>query len=327
VIPSYTAVGGTKRAASTGLSAVLLNRSGHFARRGIFQELEKAGFDYIISMEGPEERYDIEEFSGRFPFVRFILTKENVSPGEAINLAASELSSPLFFVMWNDHCLFNGINAAKISEILSENSGQIKRLCTVPVIQNSRFEVLHTLSSPFYLRSSVKSLPEAPEKENQSTLFPYDWVGIYDREKFIRLGGFDGEIKSPYWQLMDFGFRAHLWGEEISSTQIVRLVYDGEMLPADSTAEISYRLFYLKNIAPVFSGDHAHIALRRFPAYLARAGWDLASAWTEFFHERRWVYQNKRRFQNDVRALIDLWEHYEKNSGEKQAELNPGEGK
>jgi hypothetical protein len=111
---------------------------------------------------------------------------------------------------------------------------------------------------------------------------------------------------------MDFGFRAHLWGEEIRSTQIVRLVHDGEMPPADSTAEISYRLFYLKNIAPVFAGDHAHLPLRRFPAYLAKAGWDLFSAWTEFFHERRWVRQNKSRFQSDARSLTDLWQFGDK---------------
>jgi hypothetical protein len=110
--PSYTAVGGVDRGASTGLSAVLLNRSGRYPRRTLFQELEKIGFDYIISMEGHYERYDIEELSGRFPRIRFILLKDEISVGERINLAASELSSPLFFVLWNDlkilHSLRNG---------------------------------------------------------------------------------------------------------------------------------------------------------------------------------------------------------------------------
>ncbi|GHT96752.1 hypothetical protein FACS1894141_7220 [Spirochaetia bacterium] len=69
-MPSYTAVGGTERGASTGLSAILLNRGGRYPRRTLFQELEKTGFDYIISMEGPQERYDVEDLSGRFPIVR-----------------------------------------------------------------------------------------------------------------------------------------------------------------------------------------------------------------------------------------------------------------
>jgi hypothetical protein len=309
-------VGGTERAASTGLSAVLLNRGGRYPRRTLFQELEKAGFDYIVSMEGSRERYDLEDLSGRFPFVRFILMKENACPGEQINLAVSELSSPLFFVLWNDYRLFNGINARRIAELFLENGGG--RICTVPVIQNSRFEVLHTVNTPLYYRRTLRALPELPERENQPSLFPHDWVGIYDRERFLRLGGFDAELQSPHWQLMDFGFRAHLWDEEIRSTQLVRMVYDGEVRPADSTADDSYRLFYLKNLAPVFRGDHGHLPLRRFPSYLAKSGWDILSAWGEFSRERRWVWENRSRFRGDARTLTDMWEHGE-NAGEESA--------
>ncbi|MDR1507713.1 MAG: hypothetical protein LBI67_11485 [Treponema sp.] len=314
-MPSYTAVGGTERAASTGISAVLLNRGGRYPRRILFQQLEKAGFDYIISMEGPQERYDLEELSGRFPFVRFILLKESVSSGEEVNLAASELSGPLFFVLWNDQKLFDGGDAARIAELFlgdadSQAEGSRSRqLCIVPSVQTSGFENLHTVISPVYDRGRLGSLPETPAAEGQLSLYPHDWTGIYDREKFIRLGGFDGEISSPYWQLMDFGLRAYLWGETIRSTGNVRLVFDGEPAPEDSTIDASYRLFYLKNLAPVFRGDYAHIPLRRFPGYLAKAGWDLLTAWTEFAKERRWVEENRNRFKSDARAVTDLWQH------------------
>jgi hypothetical protein len=315
-MPSYTAVGGTERAASTGLSAVLLNRGGRYPRRIFFQELEKAGFDYIVSMEGTQERYDLEELSGRFPFVRFILSKENISPGEAVNLAALELSSPLFFVLWNDQKLFNGGGAARIAELflcgpdsVSEDESCARQLCIVPVIQTSAFENLHTLVSPFYTRGRLGFLPEAPGYEGQLSLYPYDWTGIYDRNRFIRLGGFDGEILSPYWQLMDFGFRAYLWGETIRSTGNVHLIFDGGAGPADSTIDTSYGLFYLKNLAPVFRGDHAHIPLRRFPGYLAKTGWDILGAWNDFAKERRWVEENRNRFKSDARAVTDLWRH------------------
>ncbi|MDR2313244.1 MAG: hypothetical protein LBE02_01765 [Spirochaetaceae bacterium] len=302
-LPSYTAVGGTERAASTGLSVVLLNRGGRYPRRTLFQELEKGGFDYILSIEGPQERYDLEDLSSRFPFVRFILLKEAISPGEGINLAAAELSSPLFFVLWNDYRLFNGLGAAKITELFAR-----KRLCTVPAVQNSRFELLHTLTMPVLYKRTVKVLPGAPEWENQASLFPYEYMGVYDRERFLRLGGFDRNILHLHWQLMDFGFRAHLWGEEIRSTQIIRLVFDGALPPADNTTDASYRLFYLKNLAPVFRLDHAHIPFRSFPGYLAKAGWDPVSAWIEFSRERRWVRENRNRFCRDARTVADLWE-------------------
>ena len=315
MLPSYTAVGGSERAGKSGLTAVLLNRGGRYPRRTLFEQLKKTGFDYILSIENAQERYDVEELSSLFPFIRFILLKEKITTGEAINLAAAELSGSYFFVLWNDHRLFNGINAAKMVELFGG-----KRLCTVPVVQNSQFEILHTLVSPVYCRESkisgsrrgtIKTLPGTPLRENQCTLYPHDWLGFYDKEKFLQLGGFDREIIHPHWQLMDFGFRAYLWDEELRSTQIIRLIHDGVLPPSDNTTEDSYRLFFLKNLAPEWRSDHAYLPLRSFPGYLAKANWDLPGAWMEFFRERKWVIKNRRRFRRDARALTDLWEHPE----------------
>jgi hypothetical protein len=312
-------VGGAERFASTGLSAVLLNRGGRFPRRTLFQELEKIGFDYVLSIESSRERYDVEELAGRFPFVRFILPSADISPGEQINLAVSELSSPLFFVIWNDLRIITGGGASRMAERLHQsqeemqkaegNSSPFKRLCTVPVIQNTRCEILPTLIAPAVNRNMVKTLVFTPLKEGFPSLFPFDGVGIYDREKFIRLGGFDGTLKNPHWQLMDFGFRACLWGEEISVTQQIKLSYDGDVPAMDNTPEASYRRFYLKNLAPVFRGDYAHLPLRRFPGYIIRSGGDPISAWEEFASARRWVKTNCYRFRNDARAVTDLWEN------------------
>ncbi|GHT77217.1 hypothetical protein FACS1894130_00830 [Spirochaetia bacterium] len=316
-MPSYTAVGGTERAASTGLSAILLTRGGRYPRRTLFQELEKSGFDYIIAIEGPQERYDLEELSGRFPFVRFILLKEAISPGEQINLAVSELSGPLFFVLWNDLRILHSGGAARMAERLfcsaeelkAGNKGPNKRLCTVPVIQNSHFETLPTLIAPAIFRGTVKPVLFSSTKEGAPTLYPFDGVGLYDRDRFVKMGGFDSTLKNTHWQLMDFGFRSHLWGEEIQATQLVRLSYNGEAPPHDSTAEESYRRFYLKNLAPVFRGDNAHLPIRRFFSYLFRSGGDPFQAWAEFAEARRWVKTNCYRFRCDAKALTGLWDN------------------
>ena len=312
-LPSYTAVGGDGRSALTGLSAVLLNRGGRLPRRTLFESLKKAGFDHILSIENSRERYDIEELSGSFPFIRFIFLNEKITPGESINLAAAELAGPYFFVIWNDYRLFNGINASKMVELFGG-----RRLCTVPTVQNSRFEVLHTIASPVYCQNNrggaIKTLPEAPVRENQNTLYPHDWLGFYDRERFLRLGGFDREIVHPHWQLMDFGFRSYLWDEELRSTQIIRLIHDVDLPAEDSTTEGSYRLFYLKNLAPEWRSDHAYLPLRCFPGYLARSGWDLPGAWMEFSRERQWVLNNRNRFRRDARTITERWEHTEPQS-------------
>jgi hypothetical protein len=325
---SYTAVGGAERNASTGLSAVLLSRGGRYPRRTLFQELEKVGFDYIISMEGSPEHYDLEELSGRFPSVRFILLKEAVTAGEQINLAASELPSPLFFVLWNDLRILHGGGAAKIAGRIAggagtwggagagagagkDGAGSSPMLCTVPVIQNPHYETLPTMISPAFSGKNLKTLPFVPLREGLPTLYPFDGVGIYDRERFVRLGGFDGTLKNLHWQLMDFGFRAHLWGEEIQCTQLVRLCYDGEVPAEDSTAEESYRRFYLKNLAPVFRGDSAHIPFRRFPGYFIRTGFDPFAAWEEFSAARKWVSTNRYRFRTDAQLITDRWDRLE----------------
>ena len=330
-LPSYTAVGGTDRRASTGLSAVVLNRSGRYPRYGLFEELGKAGFDYVISMEGANTRYDLEELSADFPFVRFILLKENVSPGEEINLAAAELSGPLFFVLWNDLKILRGGGAERMAERLSavnqpgqDNDNPCKRLCTVPLIQDGRSETVPTLIAPALVpegksggiaRSVIRTIPFIPRREGFRSLYPFDGIGIYDRERFIRLGGFDPAIRNFYWQLMDFGFRSFLWGEEIAFTQLVKLSYEGVLPEEDSTPGDGYLRFFLKNMAPVFRGDYAHIPLRRFPAYCGKRGGVFFGAWEEFSAARSWVKTNRYRFTSDARTIAERWENMDDAGG------------
>jgi hypothetical protein len=313
-MPSYTAVGGSERGNAAGVSAILLNRGGRYPRRTFFTELEKIGFDYIISLEGPQDRYDLEDLSDRFPFVRFIILKESISLGEQINLAVSEIESPLFFVLWNDLRILYGASATKLSAWFYPR-GESRRFCTVPVIQTPPLETLPTLTAPALYRSrlpwksreTVQSLRFPPLTEAQPSLYPFDGVGLYDRDRFIRLGGFDRAIQNPYWQIMDLGFRAHLWGEEIRCTQLIRLSRDGDTSPEDTTADAGYRRFYLRNLAPVFRKDAAHVPLRFFPSYYFRTGGGIFSAWEEFRENRQWVSDNAPRFKQDARNLATLW--------------------
>jgi hypothetical protein len=313
-LPSYTVVGGRKRLASTGLSAVLLNRSRRYTRRNLFYDLEKTGFDTVISIEPSPPAYDIDELTARFPFVRFVLLQQPVSLGEQINLAVSELDSPLFFVLWNDLKIIAGGAARRMAERLTlHDDGETgeknpyKRLCTVPVIQTSRFDTLPTLMVPALRRNRLRTMFLYPSSEGLSSLYPFDGVGIYDRNRFIRLGGFDGTLTSSYWQLIDFGFRAHLWGEEISSTQTLKLSYEANVPAEENINGTDYSRFYLKNLAPIFRGDCACLPVRRFPGLLLKAGGDIFSAWDDFSESRRWVNANRFRWHYDPRAIISRW--------------------
>ena len=316
MLPSYTVIGGRERLGSAGLSAVVLNRGRRYSRRSMFHDMEKTGFDQVVSVESSPTQYDLEELAAQFPFVRFVLLKEAISLGEQINLAVSELDTPLFFVVWSDLRFVAGGGAHRMVERLShptDNGGEggerkpARRLCTVPVIQSPRFETLPTLRALVLPRKKEHTRSFSPLREGLRSLYPFDGVGVYDRERFIRMGGFDGTLKSSYWQLMDFGFRAHLWGEEISATQTLKLSYDVSPPVEDTSTGIDYHRFYLKNLAPVFRRDHAHLPLRRFPCFMLQARESFLSACEDFSDGRRWVHTNRHRWRCDPRAIAGLW--------------------
>ena len=316
-VASYTAVGGKERSASSGISLVILNRPG-FSRRSFFQEIEKTGFDNVISIESSSPHYDIEELSGRFPFVRFILPENELNLGQQINLAASEVESPLFYVYRSDMKVVAGGTAKIMAERLSVNEDEkstgFKRLCTIPLILNSNYEILPTLVAPMTEKRKIRTAFFEPQTEDSRlkgigiSLYPFDGIGIYDRQRFIQLGGYDETLKNIHWQLMDFGFRAFLWGEEIAFNVQFKLSYDGEMPSEDQTVEESYKRFYLKNLAPVFRNDYAHLPFYKFPRFFSITGNDLFSSWEEFRQTRNWVKKNKYRFKSDAGSVTNRWD-------------------
>ncbi|MDR2097430.1 MAG: hypothetical protein LBP37_02815 [Spirochaetaceae bacterium] len=326
-LPAYTVVGGGKRNASTGLCAVLLNRGGIY-RNSCFEELQNTGFDYVLSMENSGEHFDIEELSALFPFVRFILFKDEPNIGQKINVAALEADTPLFFVLWDDfHPVFN-LDAGRISSRLqikndegvrrANGRNSFTRLCTVPVIQNSDFEPLPCARAPVIDGKKFETMPFTPVKDGMPSLYPFEAAGVYDRERFISLGGFDPKLNLRHWQLLDFGLRAWLWGEEIRCTQQIRFRLDVNVNAENGTADDSYFRFFLKNLAPVIQEENetsgknpgrtaAHLPLRYFLPYLFKSGCGLSGAWRTFLEIRGWVTFHKFRFVKDINTVASFW--------------------
>jgi hypothetical protein len=314
--PSYTVIGGRENFDSSGISVVLLNRGGRYARRGLFHDLEKTGFDTVVSVEPEPAHYDLDDLSARFPFVRFVLPHTRLSLGEQINMAVSELDSPLFFVLWNDLKMIAGGTAHRMAERLTrpaESNGdskgkiQFRRLCTVPVIQNSRLDTIPTVIAPVIRKKKIQTRFLNPSGEGLPSLYPFDGVGIYDRERFIQLGGFDGTLKNSFWQLMDFGFRAYLWGEEISLSQTLKFSYEAAIPAEDNSTGNDYFRFYLKNLAPVFRNDCAYLPVRRFPGFLFKANNGIFDAWDDFSESRRWVNTNSFRWRCNTKTIASYW--------------------
>ncbi|HOJ98619.1 MAG TPA: hypothetical protein PLW34_03560 [Termitinemataceae bacterium] len=314
--PPYTVLGGQEILERTGVSAVLLQRGGRYIRRLLFQELQEAGFEQVVLLENSRASPELEELLHRFLFVRCILPQRELTLGEQINLAAREVKTPLFFVLWSDvHFSQNG-GALRIAErwahhyLVPRGEGEAGQgpLCLVPLVQNNRYEIIPTVMAPTFYKGRIHTIPVVPKKEGVPSLFPFDGIGVYNRDTFVSLGGYDGTIQNPYWQLMDFGFRAHLWGERILATQTIRIHYDQDPPTVHTTAQDSYLRFYLKNIAPQFRSDHAHLPYSRLFEFLVKSGKSLREGWELFREVRRWVSQYRYRFTMDARLLIKSWE-------------------
>jgi hypothetical protein len=305
----YTVVGAPKagagpRGEGAGMSVVLLNRGSRLFRGDTLDELERVGLGSIVFVEPKPDSLDVESLSARHPGARFLLLSEPTSPGVQINLAIRESPGPYVFVLWSDMSLSTQGLSSRFFERLYERD----ILCQAPALFAPKGEQIPSAASPAFNRSSLKVLSLAPSRDGMRSLFPFDYAGIYSREKFVLTGGFDPRLKNPYWQKLDFGFRAWLWGEEIRIAQALKVSYAETPAPEDETPDECYKWFWLKNLAPSFRGDLGAISSSRFWSYLRSRRGGAPSALGEFRAARDWVKTNRYRFRTDAASLVDLWD-------------------
>lgn len=303
----YTVIGGPKGGgpgAGIPVSVLLLERGGRLYRSEVFEELERLGFESVISVEEGPETGDASALAQRYPRTRFVILGGAASPGERVNIGMREAQEPFVLVLWSDM----RIQTAGLSSRFFEKIAAHNRLCTPPYLQARKGELLPSAITPALERQSLRLIPFVPSADGAKSLYPFDYCGIYSREKFVLSGGFDGGISNPYWQKLDFGFRAWLWGEEIRLSQALRVGYEDEPPQEDATPDETYKWFWLKNLAPVFRGDSGAVPGRRYWSYLRSRKGNPFTALSEFKSAAEWVKLNRYRFRSDASSVVDLWE-------------------
>jgi hypothetical protein len=301
----YTVLGGSRRGKviryQSPFTVLVLNRGGRLARPELLRELQAQDLGDVLWMEGPEPSYDTESVSRDFPEVRFLLLKAPLSPGERINIGMEEARSRLLLCIWSDMRV--------LSLPISLRDAQEKRevLCFCPVLKGPGKENTPGCQVPCIRKGRLSLIPSIPKTGEPETLFPFDYCGIYHKEKFLRLGGFDPRIANPYWQKIDFGFRAHLWGESVRWTDSASLLLSQALPTEDTTPDGGYKLFFLKNLAVRFRRDTGRLPYLRLPEYVLRCDTGPISAVKEFREARVWVRKNMFRYKTDARALLRNW--------------------
>ncbi|MCL1818363.1 MAG: hypothetical protein FWG35_05475, partial [Spirochaetaceae bacterium] len=180
-------------------------------------------------------------------------------------------------------------------------------LCAMPWFYSRENESMPALQIPARDGKRLKVLSVLPAQEISPTLFPCDYCGVYSREKFLSLGGYDAAIPEPWWQKTDFGFRALLWGEKIAAYRLLR-VGASESAPVEDTgAGPGSRAFFLKNLAVRLGPDGGFLPRSAFFSFLLHSGCGLFTALAEFRSARRWVACNSSRFIHDPGAVMENW--------------------
>ncbi len=306
---SYTVVGGAVAKSSGAfddLCVIVLNRGRRYYRSLFFEELFKAGFSSIISIETNANVSDIEALSGKYPAIKFLFSRDMVTIGEMINISFNETTAPYVLVMWNDVSIPQGSFTTRVFDKVKDEN----LLCSAPVLSNIKGAALPNQIVPTLHGNAFSTEQLACIKDKTETIYPYDFMGIYNRKKCIELGGFDYTIQNPYWQNLDFGFRAHLWGEQMKIFTSFRLHYEGEAPAEDISADTSYRQFYLKNLAPELIDNAGVLSYRVFLPFMRNSGLNPFKAWHYFSAARQWVKQYEKQFKTTARNLTAHWEPF-----------------
>ena len=303
----YTVVGGGRfnRHAAQRVSVLLLHRLARFNRAAALAELQRLGLEEVVSVETGAQTQEIESLTRSFPSARFVLLGhklgQQLSYGEQINIGMAEARSSHVFVLWDD-ALPRTVSAAAIRQIIETDM-----LCVTPLLRDHRNMLVPSLFAPAYNLKQLKVVPQAVQYDGMPTLYPYDYIGIYARRPFLSCGGYDSEISGAHWQRLDFGFRVYTWGWGIAATTAIAVHEQAAREPDDTTPTDGYRRFHLKNLAPIFMGDHCRLSLRRFPGFALRSGDGLIDSWRLFRDTQHWVYRNRFRFVQDARQVAELW--------------------
>ncbi len=305
----YTVIGGVKidreKKEKRGLSIVLLNRGGRPFRRDLFDELTGLGAVEVISVEPSTVSYDLELLTRKHSELRFILLHDNVSSGERVNIGIKEAVGRYVFVLWNDMHL----KATSISSRVLEKISERENLCTVPLLQNNKNETVPSCFAPAFNKGGgIEVIPLNAVRKDMAAIYPFDYCGIYDSEKYLLSGGFDPEITNPFWQKMDFGFRSHMWGEKILANTSIKITYQNDIPYEDTTVDENYKLFFLKNLSIRYTGDAGYLPPARFLSYWIRTGSSFISSISEYGRISKWVKLNRYRFKSDARSITEFWD-------------------
>ena len=280
---------------------IILNRSSRLVRRDFIADIVRSGYSEIISVESRENAFSVESLNREFPAVRFLLLEHPLNTGTRINLAMRLMNAENVLVMWS---------TMEPPAALGRTVEQLKNgvaICLAPALRNDRGESLPVVQVPALHRRQLRVLTLPIRGRTVDTLFPYDYVGIYNRRRFERNGMYDEKIMRPFWQKLDFGFRLNMWGETIRAEPTFRMSYRSIPSPEDQTAADGYNRFYAKNLAVRLREDGARVRPLQAIPFALRSQCSITESLSVFREAAQWIEEHRNRFIHDAKHVVQNW--------------------
>ncbi len=247
---------------------------------------------HVLTTEYRMEEYGI---STKYPEVTFIVFSNETTTGEYINAMADECYTDYFLIVRSDMELiaFDG------ATLLSIMAGKEHPMVICPVMLSSDAEVMPTLRAPYIRGKEIDPqafLPSLESGKEERTLYPVLQSGLYDRALFQRLRGYDIEIQSEYFQSIDLGTRAWLFGYSVKLTSSLAVRFPKRVSIIEDRSEcIGMNRFYTKALS-----------IKRI------SGKNLVSKWKPYVDKAVLADEIKKKQINlqkiDFFTLIEKWD-------------------
>ncbi len=281
------------------ISVILLNSSGSHFKLHVFENLLQCNFQTIVSVEHDSSNFT-DEVSKRFPMIKYLVPLEKTTDGDLINLAMSEVNSDYVLVIRDSL----NIPANFIPPHLAERLTADSPYCIVPRLLDKNRLALPCAFTPGAEHTHFVIDTSSEIANGKKTLYPFDYVALYNRKKFIELGGFDWTIASPYWQNLDLALRSWLWGEQTVLTSLLQFSYIDEPPVNDTTYNLDYLRYYLKNELPKIKMEQGYLKKSSFLVFLGHSSCGMLEARRQLNAARTWVEKNKVRYTIDLQSRV-----------------------
>lgn len=194
---------------------------------GTKEELEETikwyseNFNHGLHVITYAERLAQNPLQSKFTDVTFIVFDKAPVLGERINALANECMTTYFYLTRTD------IETVAFDwKSITEKFAHEEHIAVLtPLVFNRNKELMPSVSAPHIEKKIPDILSFKPSRKDDQNLYPFLGLGVYDRALFQRLRGFDEEIKSAYYQVLDFGTRCWLYGYSIFSVNYMAIIF------------------------------------------------------------------------------------------------------